>query len=196
MKKRIIIPIIGTLLVLGGLSVLFIQIRNQRTSIVSMPPAPAHQTVNTSLAPAAQPVGYLTGNPVSIAIPSLDLSVGIIPGYYDAQTQQWTLTKTDAQYATITPEPNNAQGNTFIYGHALSNIFGALHKMPSGAEAVVTTDNGHVFYYKLVGEQVVQPQDSDAVLTATAQPTLTLQTCTGLLWQNRQLFSFNLEKAI
>ncbi|HEY4161020.1 MAG TPA: sortase, partial [Candidatus Saccharimonadales bacterium] len=115
-------------------------------------------------------------------------------GYYDPATGEWTLTKTNVQFATMTVQPNDQAGNTFIYGHALSNLFGSLPKLQSGAVAIVKTSNGHAFYYTLNSTKVVSPDDTSAVLGYTGKPILTLQTCVGLLYQSRELLTFNLER--
>lgn len=165
--------------------------RQRAVNVVSTPP---HIALNMQPADGVQ--GYITGMPVSINIPSLSIALPVIPGYYDKPTQAWTLTTTKAQFATPTAQPNNQGGNTFIYGHARSNIFGKLPRIQAGAVAIVTTDNGHRFYYSLSRTQVVGPSNSKVVLDYTGKPILTLQTCVGLLYQNRELLTFDLERVV
>jgi hypothetical protein len=61
-----------------------------------------------------QPVVF-KGEPVRLQIPALKIDLNVIDGYYNKNSKTWTLTKDMAQYATITPQPNNQEGNTFIY---------------------------------------------------------------------------------
>jgi len=200
-RKSFVLNMFGAAFVIGGALLLVTIIRNRAVNIVSTPVRP--QTVAASptatyatTAAAAQPQGYITGVPTSLSIPSLNINLAVIPGYYDANSQAWTLTTDKVQFATPTAQPNNAAGNTFLYGHARTNVFGSLPKIRAGAQAVVTTSNGHTFYYTLSSTRVVDPSDSDSVFNYQGKPILTLQTCVGLLYQNRELLTFNLEQVV
>lgn len=145
---------------------------------------------------AAKPgPNVISGNPVHIDIPSLNLSLPVIPGYYNAQTHAWTLTTDKVQYAVITPLPNNAGGNTFLYGHYRWGLFASLHVIKPGAEVSITTDNGHVFMYRFISSRETSPYD-DSLFKYQGKPILTIQTCSGLFFQNRQLFTFDLERVV
>jgi len=144
---------------------------------------------------APQPVApdVIQGNPVKIELPSLHLSLSVIPGTYDPRTRSWTLTNDKVQYAVMTPLPNNESGNTFMYGHYRWGVFATLHTIMPGAQAIVTTDNGHTFTYTFISSRITDPSDT-SVFDPSAKPMLTIQTCTGLFFQNRQLFTFALEQ--
>ena len=137
----------------------------------------------------------IEGNPVRLDLPSLGLSLAVINGFYNTTTQTWTLTSDKVQYATITPPPNNDSGNTFLYGHYRSGVLATLHIIKPGAQAIITTDNGHTFTYTFVSSQVTDPND-DSVFTYKGAPILTIQTCSGLFFQNRQFFTFTLTKVV
>ena len=111
------IVLLGVVLLIGGAALLTYLERSRATSEVAAPAissaAPKHVASATAI----------SGNPVNLQIPSLGTNLSIIPGYYNPQTQEWTLTKDKVQYATITPEPNNEGGNTFLYGHYRSEVF-------------------------------------------------------------------------
>ncbi len=186
-KTLVISFFIGLILFAGGLGLLIGIIRSRDGNITVTPPA----TVSPAQIKKAD---YIGGEPKEIIIPSLHIDLPVIPGYYDKQTQSWTLTIDDVQYATMTPEPNNQEGDTFLYGHYRPNIFATLHDINSGAQAVVKTRNNHTFYYQLSSVRVVNPDDSKSVFDYTGKPILTVQTCTGLFFQHRQLFTFNLVK--
>jgi LPXTG-site transpeptidase (sortase) family protein len=132
----------------------------------------------------------VSGSPVHINISSVGIDLNVIPGYYYPQTKSWTLTSTNAQYGTITAKANNKSGATFIYGHALMNVFGKLPKVQPGDTAVIKTDSGHTFIYKFQKSSVVTP-DNTSLFSYKGQPVLILQTCTGAWYQNRQLFVFS-----
>ncbi len=136
----------------------------------------------------------ISGTPSHIDIPGADISVDIEPGYYNKSSQTWTLSLTKAEYATVTPRANNGGGNTFIYGHNRWAVFYKLLKVQPGDEAIVTTTNNHTFVYKLAGRHDTSPNDT-SLFRYQGPPILTLQTCSGLWYQNRSLFVFNLVKA-
>ncbi len=176
--------ILGILLVAVGSAVLITIIRNQRSSEV------IPGTVTTTQAVQA-PASSIQGYPSLLQIPSLNLNLAVIPGIYNPKNKTWTLSLDKVQYAVMTPQPNNIGGNTFIYGHYRSAVFATLHTIKPGAQAIVKTTNGHTFTYKLSSVKVTAPSDISP-FNYTGTPILTLQTCTGILFQNRQLFTFNL----
>lgn len=152
------------------------------------------QTAFYQTAVAASKKPTLTGLPTHIDIPNVGISVDIEKGYYLKSSQTWTLSTTKAEYATVTPEPNNASGNTFIYGHNRWEVFYKLLNVRPGDEAIVTTDNHHEFIYKMVSQKVTKPSDT-SLFRYQGPPILTLQTCSGFWYQNRSLFVFNLVQA-
>lgn len=180
------------LLLIGG-GALFLY-REGQSAIVT-PPAQAAQVQSQQAKPVTQVTDtpVISGEPVALSIPSLDLNLAITPGVYNAKTRQWTLTTDKVQYAVMTPQPNNQAGNTFLYGHYRKGVFATLHNIAPNSKAVVTTANGKTFTYVLDTSRVVSPEDSDAVFNYQGAPILTIQTCTGAFFQNRQLFTFKLE---
>jgi sortase (surface protein transpeptidase) len=132
----------------------------------------------------------VSGNPKVLTVPSLSMRLDIAEGRYDAATGQWTLSLDKVHYAVMTVQPNDEQGNTFIYGHYRPGVFAMLHRIKPGAEAVIETDNGLRFVYTYTGNSVLNPTDT-SVFAYQGPPKLTLQTCTGTWMQNRQLFSFD-----
>lgn len=122
-------------------------------------------------------------------MPSVDLEVAIIDGVIDVSTQTWTLTKNKAQFAVITTPPNNKEGNTFIYGHNRKEVFSKLLHVRDGAEAHIKTENGLTFTYDFRDRRTTSPDDV-AIFAYKGAPILTLQTCTGLFFQNRDFFTF------
>lgn len=177
--------IVGILLIVSGVYLFHLRGSNAfLNDAPSVPPVVAQKWV------APKPT-TIEGNPVHIDIPSLGLSLDIINGTYNTRTKQWTLTTDKVQYAVMTPPPNNASGNTFLYGHYRTGVFATLHDMKLGDQVVITTDNSHTFTYQLASIRVTDPTDT-SVFSYTGKPILTIQTCTGLFFQNRQLFTFNL----
>lgn len=144
-----------------------------------------------SAEPEVRDVPLIQGKPVTIEIPSLGLNLPVIDGYYNTSEKTWTLTSDKAQYATLTPYANNHAGNTFIYGHNRKEVFSSLLRLPAESVAIITTDNGHKFTYKYRSSIETSPYD-DSLFDYQGAPILTLQTCSGLWYQNRKLFTFDL----
>lgn len=137
------------------------------------------------------PTPWAVGRPLKIEIPSLGMSLAVTDGTYDAATKTWTVSQDKTHFDTSSTLPNSRSGNTFIYGHATNAVFGPLLKIQPEATAIITTDSGFVFTYKLTHHQVVDPSDT-SVLTYSGPSRLMLQTCTGpTLSEYRQLFYFN-----
>jgi LPXTG-site transpeptidase (sortase) family protein len=133
----------------------------------------------------------ISGHPTAISIPSVGINIPVIDGYYNQKTRDWTLSLDKAQFATPTVQPNNKQGNTFIYGHYRVGVFYTLPHIQPGAEATITTDNGYQFTYRFYQTYPTQPTDT-SVLHYKGPPMLTLQTCSGSFYQNRQMYLFSL----
>ncbi len=154
----------------------------------AMPTVPVVAVTQQAEAP-----NLITGHPVNLSIPSTKINVGIIDGQYNQKTKQWTLTNNKAQFATITSTPNNIGGNTYIYGHYRPEVFAYLHIIKPGAEAYVKTDNGYIFTYRFREVHTVDPTDS-SIFAYQGAPILTLQTCSGAWFQNRQQYTFDFIK--
>jgi LPXTG-site transpeptidase (sortase) family protein len=178
------IIIVGTLVIAAVISFLFLYFRKS-------PVANTHRGSLSTPAPVLSvPSSQMaSGNPVSLSISSINSSLNIIKGQqYPNGT--WTLTPDKVQYAIISPEPNNKEGNTVIYGHATKAIFGHLYLMKKGDIASIITDNGYVFRYRFEGSYSVSPFDF-SIFSYKGAPILTLQTCSGTFYQNRQMYQFS-----
>jgi LPXTG-site transpeptidase (sortase) family protein len=193
MKRLRLGLIIGLCLIFGGallgITPITQYLRSRHVTHVSASPF-----VGTATAAPVAPKVVLAGKPVRITIPALSLDLPVIDGHYDTARQEWTLSGSKAHYAVITAPANNAGGNTFIYGHNTKGVFDTLNRIQLGNQAIVTTDNGHIFTYRFKGALETEPTE-DALFRYQGKPILTVQTCSGLWYQNRQLFTFDLESA-
>lgn len=192
MNRRVKIGIItGALLCLVGAAaaVPTIYFTMMGHSTASAQPAfPAPKTTPTPVTTPAKPV--VSGRPVSISVPSVRINdVPVVDGTYDPKTQEWTLGLHTAHWGVMTPQPNDTAGNTYIYGHYRPEVFAYLHVIKPGAEAYVTTDNGYRFVYTFQRSTEVTPEDM-SLFNYQGAPILTVQTCSGTWFQNRQLFVF------
>jgi LPXTG-site transpeptidase (sortase) family protein len=188
MKRLTYIFAIGLAVLISSFLLLTLYVRNNVSSIQVSP------NVSAAAPIISHSPSVVTGGPVRFQVPSLNMDLPVINGYYDSNSGAWTLTKNKVQYAAITPAPNNESGNTFLYGHYRKQVFARLHTIQPQSQAIVTTDNGHKFYYVLQNVETVSPADSAAVFNYQGAPILTVQTCTGLFFQDRQLFTFKLER--
>ena len=136
---------------------------------------------------------YISGVPVQIFIPSVAIDLKVIPGYYYQKSNSWTLTTDKAQWGTITKQPNDGGGMTFIYAHYRKGVFLKLPKIKPGEFAQIKTDKGHTFTYVFRSSTITTPTDT-SIFAYQGDPILILQTCTGAWYQNRQLFLFDLVK--
>ena len=135
----------------------------------------------------------ISGKPVRLMLASVAVDVSVSEGTYDPQTGNWSIENGKAFFAPQSAQPNNSANNTLIYGHAQKNVFSSLKKLTSGAEAIIETDTGYRFYYTYASSNIVSPDDV-SVFLYQGPSRLTLQTCVGAFYQNRQLFYFNFLK--
>ena len=185
LSKKIMILSVSSGLVAFGLAGSLPEWYFHRTHLGSVPT----QALASKPVAVTPGVPLITGKPVSISIPSVQINVPVIDGSYNKTTNQWTLTLDKAQFATMSVMPNNLSGDTFIYGHYRPEVFAYLHHIKPGATAVITTDNGYQFTYTFNKTYATQPTDT-SVLDYQGPPLLTVQTCSGTWFQNRQMYLF------
>lgn len=160
-------------------------IRNNNASVQSQPPVTAENNKRPVLDKET-----ISGKPIELKIPTLNIDNAVIDGYYNSKSREWTLTTDKVQHAVSTFAPNNSTGLTFMYGHNRKEVFSRLPAIKPGAILTIRTDNRKLFTYRYRESTVVKPADA-SVFEYTGKPLLVLQTCTGLYYQNRQLFYFD-----
>lgn len=156
-----------------------------------LPPSRSNHVLAAQIkADRAAPIKpMVAGMPSRIVIPALGLDLPIDKGYYDASEASWTLSGYRAQYAILSPLPNDTSGNTFIYGHNNPYVFGPLKHIAPGARAEVYTTDHHVFNYTFTNTDAVTP-DNTSVLMYQGPPIMTIQTCSGVWNEQRQMYTF------
>lgn len=187
-KKKIAVIFSIILIAVGALGVipsLYYQYKLNRAISTMQPVVPSTTVITVPNA--------IEDTPTKLIIPSLNISLPVIDGYYDPQTRQWTLTQNKVQFAAMTQKPNNITGNTFIYGHNSKALLLTMPQIPAGAEAIIETQKGYTFHYVYKSNRVVDPTDT-SVFQYKGAPILTIQTCAGAWYQNRQLFTFDFQK--
>ena len=186
----LLIAIIATTTGLAGFAPLTYFWYENRTALA--------ESDSTPIVPAQEPVPdptRITGKPASLSIPSLGIDLRVADGAYNTETAAWTLSNDKAHFALPSTQPNNLEGNTFLYGHYRRTVFAQLHKISPGAEVHLTTDNGHRFIYAYRENSTVDPTNAD-IFAYEGPPQLTIQTCSGTWFQNRQLFFFDLKQVL
>ncbi len=196
MKKKLIIAVIvAASFIVGGVVLLRYTRANEVVTVGETAPEAQQSITEHTDAPAeaTQSTNEVTGHgyPVSVQVLEADIDVPVAKGYYNKNTQKWTISRDKAYFATMTKRPNTTSGNTFIYGHNRSNMFSRLLSVKPGSIAVVTTDKNERFTYRLQRSFTTKPEDS-SILYYQGPPILTLQTCSGAAFQNRTIFVFEL----
>lgn len=188
MRIGTIINIVGVALIVFGVgfTLYATHVRSINANIQASPPPNIHSVIENE--PLAQSVKQ--GKPVMLSIESVGINNPIIDGVFDYDTQGWTLTKDKVQFATMTRQPNDERGLTFMYGHQRKEVFSELLRIENNAIATVTTDNGYIFTYRFSNSVTVKPTDI-SLFSYDGPPILVLQTCTGLFFENRRLFTFD-----
>jgi len=187
----------ANVVVLYGVTMLFVVYALHPNGLFANTQAVAYIRVAKKTSIPEPHVNLIAGIPVRISIPSENVNLTVVEGYYVPAVAAWTLSGYDAEYANTSSLANNVGGNTFIYGHNNDYVFGALrHVTPAvGAAALVYTSNGHIFQYNFQSVISVAPYDV-AALNYSGPPIMTIQTCTGSLNQWRTLFRFTFDKVI
>lgn len=132
-----------------------------------------------------------TGEPARLQIPSIGVDLVVTEGEFNQTTNTWNVSNDKAHYAVVSDAPNNRYGNTFIYGHNRANVFAGLVQLQTGAEAIIRTENNLQFVYQLSKVEETDPNNTSVLLPYSSKPTLSLQTCSGSWYQNRQIFRFD-----
>lgn len=187
MRNRTLVIIGGVLIAIGLILgresfVQYLRSRGSSSNVSTLVSQPVQDTPE---------VPVITGKPERIKIKSLTIDLPIIDGYYNEQDKTWTLSEDKVQYATTTPQNNNKQGNTYLYGHNNGYVFSQLYRLQAGDRVVIYTANDHKFTYEFTSSFETDPYDS-SVFDYSGPPILTIQTCSGLWFENRQLFTFKL----
>lgn len=187
LKRSTVLNLVGVAFILAGV-LLLVAAWYVRNSNASLQATPAITAENSEPTIVREP-DVIQGKPISMSIPELGIDNQVIDGVFEPSTQSWTLTTDKVQYAVATFQPNDTTGMTFMYGHNRRQVFARLPDVAPGMIAYIKTDNGLTFTYRFISSVTTKPEDV-SVFDYAGPPILVLQTCTGLFYQNRQLFTF------
>jgi len=154
------------------------------------PPALEQQAVEV-----AQSKPDIIGVPVHITLPRVGIDLDVKPGYYDEASRTWTLSNTEAFYATVSHKAGTQPGTTFIYGHNRASAFARLSKIQEADTAVITLEDGTRLTYVYARDVRVTPESTQIMYEKSDYPQLVLMTCEGLLSDARRVIYFTLQGA-
>lgn len=197
MKKRYAVLIAGFLFLAVGVGLGYNQFMSYWRSkhVANVLTVPFSTAATAGMPAVSAPAQPISGKPVRVQIPALKLDLAVAEGHFNPTNRTWTLSNDKAHYAVNTRLANNTEGNTFIYGHNRPGVFKTLYQVKPGDQATVTTENGHTFTYVFKAAYETNPND-DSLFQYKGAPILTIQTCSGMWYQNRQLFTFTLQKVV
>ena len=154
-----------------------------------LPPAQALTYTATKSPEKAKPI-VISGEPLRLKIPRLNIDLPVIDGVYDSVSKTWTLTDDSIQFARSTALPSNSAGNTFLYGHNTPAVLGKTIGIQPGDELILETKNNKTFVYKYRMDRITTPNDTSVFSAEYDSPVLTLLTCSGFWSQDRRLMYF------
>jgi sortase (surface protein transpeptidase) len=155
------------------------------------------QSNSRRTAPITTPVVH---RPIRLAIPSLSLNAPIRPVGVNGDGAVAIPADVDTVgWYRWGASPGSTAGSTVIVGHVDSatqgtGAFFRLSKLTSGAAVLVTTDDGQIRRYRVVGRQqypktVVPLAD---IFSARGVPRLTLVTCGGRFDRSERSYRDNI----
>jgi LPXTG-site transpeptidase (sortase) family protein len=158
--------------------------------------AAAQSTIMQAKDTTKASVKTISGSPVHITVPRLNIDLPVSNGYFDKKTGQWTLGNGAAYFATITDLPNDQHGSTFIYGHNNKSAFGPFANIAVGDIVSIKTSNDHTLSYVYSHDEKVSPDTTKILFETSDKPRLVLMTCDGI-WSNfRRVMYFDFKEAL
>lgn len=114
--------------------------------------------------------------PVEIIIPSIKIDLPIDPA--QIKDGVWQISESNATFLTTSAPPRTG-GNTVVYGHNKTVIFGNLPYVSIGQKVTLKTKSGKIYNYEVAEKFFVGPDRVDLVSPANTEE-LTIYTCWGL----------------
>lgn len=134
----------------------------------------------------------ISGTPVAVSVPAVNIDKEIVPGIYDKQARTWQVLPRSIHFAEASNLINDHAGNTLLYAHNNRHAFGPLARLQLEDTAQVITDTNYLFSYRLVRISDHNPSDT-SIFAYRGDPILTLMTCSGAFNEIRSFYTFQLE---
>jgi LPXTG-site transpeptidase (sortase) family protein len=119
--------------------------------------------------------------PKYITIAGTSISLPIIPSTIEDQT--WETTEEGVSYLTMSPVPGE-KGNSILYGHNWTDLLGPLMDVKPGQTIRIRYEDETQKTFMVENTATVSPNDT-SILMASAEPMMTIYTCTGLFDSKR-----------
>ncbi len=119
--------------------------------------------------------------PTRVSIENLNINLPLIPS--DITEGNWETTDIGASYLASSPVPGS-EGNSVIYAHNWTSLFGNLVSILPGDEVKIEYDDKSVKTFVVKYTSTVTP-DTTSILSPTNDKRITLYTCIGFLDSHR-----------
>lgn len=133
----------------------------------------------------------IEGEPVRFVVERLGISLPIIYGYYDNNSDTWSLSGGTVYFATITSRPNDQGGSTFMYGHNQDSTLAKLSDLTAGDSLQIETANNYIFSYRYSYDRRVSLSDTSVLFEKPVKPQLVVMMCEGWFNSIRRLMYFD-----
>ncbi len=134
----------------------------------------------------------IQGIPTRLKIERLGMNLAVLQGNYDPETLAWTLSDTDAFYATPSQQPGTKPGTTLIYGHNRVDAFAPLAAVGQGEVVELTLEDGTRLSYTYSHDARITPEATSILTERSLYPQLVLMTCDGMFNEVRRVMYFTL----
>jgi LPXTG-site transpeptidase (sortase) family protein len=150
--------------------------------VISPSPMTIVSPLGTNFGLSQTQVAAVKISPHRISFPSLGLDLAVAEGQISQNV--WTLFDDKVSWLKTSSEPG--KGNTIVYGHNRSSLFGGLKNLKRG-ETITVYHHNETYIYEIFDIKKVAPSDVTAILADTNQ--LTLYTCDGAFDQKRLIIN-------
>lgn len=139
------------------------------------------RTLAFESAPQHAPKKYEAATPKTLIIPSINVTLPIIPAKIIKNT--WETTNDGVSYWSASPIPGS-RGNSVLYGHNWKSLLGSLPNIKPGNTIQVIMSDGKTVDFIVEYTAVVSPTQTD-IIRPTKDTRITIYTCTGFLDSKR-----------
>lgn len=119
--------------------------------------------------------------PEAITIKNVKINLPIYPARM--KNSEWPTTTQGASYLVSSPIPGEV-GNSILYGHNWTSLFGPLQSVRPGDQVIITYADKTQKKFNIIYTSIVNPTQT-SILEPSHDKRITLYTCTGFLDMQR-----------
>jgi len=153
--------LVGVMLVIAGITSIFILIRFQ--TLISKP-----EPVVFAASPSDK-------SPRILEIPSINIKLNVVSATFS--NKKWSETENNLGYLETSALPGT-NGNSIFYGHNRTSVLGRLNKIKVGDTVQITSGDGTSSKFVVYDFFEVTP-DQTHILNTSETPKITIYTCSG-----------------